>query len=220
MHGMAISHVIFDVDGTLIDSAPGIIAGYREVFHHFDREPPSEEVLRRDIGPSLHTIMERHGLGDADPNAATELYRSYYQEHGIHQASVYPGISEALTMLDGAGVVMATATQKRTSNAVAILEAHGLAGFFEVIGGAEDSRPDKASIAAYSLHELGANPQHTALVGDRRYDIEAAIQLRLGSIGATWGYGTIEELTDARAGHIVESPARMLDVLITSRLAS
>ena len=215
---MAPNIVIFDVDGTLIDSAPGIINGYIHVLETLGIAPPSPETLAADIGPSLATIMGRYGVPDSQIPRAVELYRDRYQSVGIHEATVYPGVAELLTRLDGAGTRLATATAKRTDNATAILEAFGLTSFFEVIGSAEDpDRHSKASILTWTIAELGvAASSDIHMVGDRRFDIEGALAVGLNPLGITWGYGRRSELETAGAAEIFDTPTALADRLLTT----
>ena len=193
--------VIFDVDGTLIDSAPGIINGYRHMFAQLGIEPPSADALRADIGPPLSAIAGRYGVPDSELDRAIEIYRDRYLDQGIYEATVYPGAAELLTRLDGAGFALATATAKRTNNAEAILDAHNLLGFFEVLGAAEPpDRTTKADILSWVLNQWSTTASRSiAMVGDRHFDIAGARSLGLTAIGATWGYGTEEELANEGA---------------------
>lgn len=211
-------YVVFDVDGTLIDSAPGIINGYLHVFEELGVPAPSEEVLRADIGPPLPTIITRYGVAESQIDQAIDLYRERYLDVGVFEAAVYPGAAELLTRLDGAGVALATATAKRTDNARAILDAHNLLGFFEVLGAAHPpDRHSKAEILEFVLASWGINASPSvAMIGDRHFDIEGSLAVGIRPIGAAWGYGSTEELLLAGAESICASPSDLENLLFAS----
>lgn len=209
-----ITAVLLDVDGTLIDSAPGIIAGYRRVLEHFALPEPSTEALMADIGPSLEVIMSRWGVPKDHLGEATTVYRAFYQAQGAAMASVYPGVVDMLDGLRSAGFRLATATAKRTSNAAAVLDTNGLASYFDVIGAAEDpDRRSKAAIIGWTLEQLAVPAAAAAMVGDRHYDIDGAVTCGVAPIGVTWGYGTDEELRSAGATSVIDSPDQLQPLL-------
>ena len=127
--------ILFDVDGTLIDSAPGILNTLEEVFTKMGVDV-THVNLRRYLGPPLRKSFGEHFSDPAKIEEATELYRESYREKGSHEGTAYPGAAEMLRRLKEAGFVLCTATSKPTVVVTPILEEQGLAPYFDFIGGA------------------------------------------------------------------------------------
>jgi phosphoglycolate phosphatase len=171
-------------------------------------------VLRSDLGPPVGTLFTSLGLSDTHLDQAVTAYRSFYGEHGLQQASVYPGVQELLDGLTERGLILATATAKLTPVARAILELHGLAGYFPVVNGTDATHHTKTETLTRTLELLGSpDPATVAMVGDRHSDIAAAQACGVVAIGVCWGYGTREELEATGADHLVDSPAKLLSLL-------
>jgi phosphoglycolate phosphatase len=195
------NHVLFDLDGTLTDSAPGILNSIRYALGRLDRPVPDESVLRRFIGPPLRDSF-RDVLGFAPPlveQAITE-YRVYFSDRGLYENALYPGVAELLTALRDRGVVLALATSKPQVFAERIVEHFDIARHFEMISGAalDGGRQHKPEIIGHALDVLGLAPDAPAvMVGDREHDVLGARAHDMASIGVTWGYGTADELRAA-----------------------
>jgi phosphoglycolate phosphatase len=171
-------------------------------------------VLRSDLGPPVGTLFTSLGLADAHLDDAVTAYRSFYAEHGQHQASVYPGVRELLDELIRRRVPLGTATAKLTPVAHAILELHGLAGYFAVVNGTDATHHTKTETLTRTLELLGGpDPATVAMVGDRHSDIAAAQACGVVAVGVRWGYGTRDELEATGADHLVDSPAGLLALL-------
>lgn len=197
--------VLFDLDGTLTASMPGIVDSVQYVIGQMGMEPVEESVLQRFIGPPLHDSFHRYaGLDKAQSEKAVTLYREHYSSNGILNATVYPGIPNLLRALKAEGVYVALATAKPTVSARRVLAHFGLTRFFDCIVGAEMERR-KTSKVSLLRDALPARYTRAAMVGDRVYDIEAAKSLGLDAIGAGWGYGSERELQDAGADYIAQT---------------
>lgn len=197
--------ILFDLDGTLLASAPGIHASILHTLHEMDQEAPDEATLRKFLGPSMYDSMQRYcGMTPEAAEQAVAIYRVHFRETGQFNASVYTGIPGLLRQLKASGAYLAIATAKPLISARLVLEHFGLTRFFDRIVGAEPGRreTDKTSILQEALP---ARYGHVAMVGDRRYDMEAAKKIGATAIGAGWGYGTHEELQAAGADAIAET---------------
>ena len=168
--------------------------------------------MQKILGPPLEwSFRELFGI-EGDENArAILLFREYYTARGVRECTVYPGIPEALAALRDAGYRLAVATSKQEEQARTILCAQGLAPYFDFIGGAEETgahpRSDKESVLRYCFASLpNASPEHTLMIGDRRYDMLGAAALGMDSAGVLWGFGSREELLAAGARIIADSP--------------
>lgn len=191
--------VLFDLDGTLAASAPGILGSVRHTIDQLGRPQLDEETLRGFIGPSMYDSMQRFcGLSPDLAEKAVAIYRAHYKQAGVLNATVYPGIPNLLRQLKAAGCYLAVATSKPLTSARQVLAHFGLSRYFDRIIGADMERRETGK-AALLRDALPARYQRAAMVGDRRFDMEAAKEVGIDAIGAGWGYGTPEELLAAGA---------------------
>ena len=205
--------VIFDIDGTLLDSAAGIVAGFRHALRSVGFAPPTDSVLRSDLGPPVGPYFTSIGLDESLLERAVAAYRSYYRAEGMYKAAAYPGIVDLLNTLRGT-VRLGTATAKRTDTAEDILRIHDLADYFAAINGTDDRRTTKTETIAHTLELLGdPDPSTVLMVGDRHSDIAGGQACGLFSVGVTWGYGSRTELVTAGADTLVDRPGALLDLV-------
>jgi phosphoglycolate phosphatase len=210
--------ILLDLDGTLTDSAPGILNCLRYALDRLGIAHPDDVTMRAFLGPPLATTFSRHfGMTDTEVERAIAMYRERYHDVGLFENEVYAGIPELLDGLDGTGAVLAVATSKPTYSATRILEHFGLAGHFAFIGGAEldGSRNVKADVIAHVLDELAAlgrlpSVPRRVMVGDREHDVLGARAHAIDCVGVLWGYGDEPELIAAGAVEVVGSPAELL----------
>lgn len=200
---MRVTTVLFDLDGTLVDSAPGITSCLAETIMRFGGPALRPSALRPFVGPPVaDTLRSLTDMPESRLGEVVEHYRALYLERGIAESSVFAGIPELLGMLRERGVPLAVATSKRQSHARAILELHGLHSSFAVVSGAaeDDSASAKHVViraALEQLAQLGADTTSPLLVGDRSFDIRGAAAVGVPSMFAAWGYGTAGEAEGA-----------------------
>lgn len=202
--------MLFDLDGTLSDSASGILASLRRAFADHGLQPLTAEQERSILGPPFTKTLPRYVAADQVADVIA-TYRGYYSARGMFETSVYPGIPELLSWLHERGVAMAVATSKIEPFAVPIVDRLGLTRFVATIGGDdfEASRDSKALVVGEVLRRLGhPDPSTVLMVGDRVHDVDGAAAHGVGCLGAGWGYGTPEELSGALSWH--RSPAELL----------
>jgi phosphoglycolate phosphatase len=212
--------VIFDMDGTVWDSQPGILACLHHTFRTLGMDVPADQVLSANLGPPLQVMLSELGIPDELVDRATGIYRERYVERGVYEASVYPGVVEVLDELRARGHQLATATSKGEGPTRQMLEHFELTARFDVIGAAsmDTSAITKEAVLARALGGLGdPDPSACWMVGDRSYDVVGAASFDIDCIGVTWGYGTEQELLDAGARHVVAEPAELLGILGTTR---
>jgi phosphoglycolate phosphatase len=208
-----VTAVIFDIDGTLLDSATGIVAGFQHALRSVGFEPPDEQTLRSDLGPPVGLLFAGLGLPQDRIADAVAAYRTFYFAEGLQQASAYAGIIDLLDSLAPV-VPLGTATAKRTDVAEAIMAEHGLADYFRVINGTDQRRTTKAETIAQTLADLGdPSPADVVMVGDRHSDITGGRSCGLRTVGVTWGYGSRAELVAAAPDVLVDSPAELAALL-------
>lgn len=182
--------VIFDLDGTLTDSAAGVVASFTHALDSVGAEPPEGDLVALVVGPPMQQTLERLGLGERSAEALT-AYRADYTSRGWAMNSVYDGIADLLTDLRRSGVRLAVATSKVETTARQILEHFGLDAHFEVIAGAsaDGSRAAKSEVLGHALRQLEPLPPRILMVGDRAHDVDGAAAHGLDTVVVQWGYG-------------------------------
>jgi phosphoglycolate phosphatase len=201
--------VLFDLDGTLVDSVPGIWASIRVAAAELGLPEPTPEQLRSMVGPPLEDgFAAAFGIGGDDVGRAVLAYRAHYSAGALFDATVYPGIPELLTGLRADGATLAVATSKPRDFAVRVLEHVGLLPEFAGVHGATFDgtvrHKEQVVAAALAAHPDGAHP---VLVGDRAQDVRGARVHGLPCIGAGWGPAPDGELVAAGAAVVVDRPA-------------
>jgi phosphoglycolate phosphatase len=182
--------VIFDLDGTLTDSAEGIVASFRHALGSIGAVVPDGDLAPMIVGPPMHHTLRDMGLGE-QADAAIAAYREDYLTRGWAMNRLFDGIPALLTDLRGAGVRLAVATSKVESTAQRILAHFGLDEHFEVIAGAsiDGSRAAKSDVVAHALVQLTPLPDRVLMVGDRSHDVEGAAEHGIDTVVVGWGYG-------------------------------
>ncbi len=219
--GLPLETVLFDLDGTITDSAVGIVESYRHSLTSFGLSASDAEI-RRLIGPPLADGFSGLGVAGGQLDEAVDRYRQYFSTKGILENRLYPGMAEILGDLASAGIRIGLATSKLTEYAERILDHLGVAAHFEVIIGStrDGSRVHKEDIVGCALAELGQpDPSGVAMVGDREHDVYAALIHQVHAIGVTWGYGSVEELRTAGAHVLVDGPADLNTLLLQAESA-
>ncbi len=201
--------LIFDLDGTLTDSKPGILGCLRKVIDA--RDMGDQGPLDRFIGPPVEEwVVELLPSGSEEERGVLARdYRACYDREGWRNNSVFPGVPEMLLELRGQGFPLYVCTSKQQHFAVRILEAFGLSGFFTGIYGdkAEYTSHSKVDLLARILREHSLLPDSAWMIGDRSFDIDAAHENQLRCLAAGWGYGTPEEYAQADA--VAPTPANV-----------
>lgn len=182
--------VIFDLDGTLTDSAEGIVASFRHALATIGAQAPEGDLASRCVGPPMHTILAGMGLGEYADEAIT-AYRADYTARGWSMNKLYDGVAQLLADLRESGVRLAVATSKAEPTARRILDHFELSDHFEVIAGAslDGSRSSKADVLAHALTQLQPLPERMVMVGDRSHDVHGAAAHGIGTVVVGWGYG-------------------------------
>ncbi|MDT5110489.1 MAG: phosphoglycolate phosphatase [Mycobacterium sp.] len=188
--GVSPDLVIFDLDGTLTDSADGIVSSFRHALGEIGASVPEGDLSRKLVGPPMHHTLSAMGLGDR-ADEAIAAYRADYTTRGWAMNSLFDGIPDLLADLRAAGVRLAVATSKAEPTARRIIEHFGLDQHFEVIAGAslDGVRASKADVVAHALAQLQPIPARVLMVGDRSHDVEGASAHGIDTVVVEWGYG-------------------------------
>jgi phosphoglycolate phosphatase len=207
--------ILVDLDGTLVDPAPGLIGSVQYALARLGHLVPPADELTWLIGPPFRVSFPKL-LGSPDRvEEAIGHYRESYLNGAMYDAIVYDGVPEALDALRSGGHRLLVATAKPHCYARPILERLGLAGHFAAVCGPElDGTNDhKADLIAHMIAREGVRPETAAMVGDREFDVLAAARHSIPTVGVTWGYGSVEELTAAGAAVLCHSPDALAGVV-------
>lgn len=201
---------LFDLDGTLTESGPGITRSVAYSLRKFGISEPDQKKLDRFVGPPLiDSYMRYYGFSYDQAKQAVVYYREYYETKGLFENRVYDGVEDMLRALRDGGVQCVVATSKPEQFAVQVLKHFGLDGYFSGVAGAsmDESRTDKGEVIAYALEKAGIErKEQTIMVGDREHDVLGAKRNGLPTVGVLYGYGSREELTSAGAVFLAEMP--------------
>lgn len=204
--------VIFDLDGTLIDSRLDLIHSVNAMLRHFDRPELPGDVVASYVGDGAPMLVRR-ALGDPDDEnffkAGLDFFLAYYREHKLDYTHVYPGIPEALEQIrsNGANRKMAVLSNKPVNPSRAIVKALGLADFFvKVYGGNsfDTKKPDPFGVETL-LNETGTALENAMIVGDSSIDVLTGRNAGIATCGVTYGFAP-HTLCEAPPDVVIESP--------------
>jgi phosphoglycolate phosphatase len=211
--------MLFDLDGTLTDPAPGITNSLMYALKCYGIEVTDRTSLYKYIGPPLlDTFSQGFGFSQEMAAEAVVKYREYFADKGLFENKVYDGIPELLHTLKESGKVLIVATSKPEEYSVRILEHFGLDKFFTAVCGSnmDESRSKKAEVIAYALEKAHVPDKSRAImIGDRKHDIIGAKECGIESCGVLFGYGSRTELMDAGAGYIAADIPELKRILLT-----
>jgi phosphoglycolate phosphatase len=210
--------VLLDLDGTLVDSAPGILGSLEAAFAELGIPLPEGGLPHTLLGPPLYVSLPPL-VGDAAP-AVLATYRRIYGDVGLKESAPFDGIEALLRELTGAGVRLAVATSKAEVYAERIVAHRGWTDLFVTVCGdtLDGARPTKADVVGEALRRLDApadtTPAATVMVGDRLHDVVGARAHGLACLGAGWGYAASGELEEAGAVAVYDEVADLRKALL------
>ena len=215
--GAPIRAVLFDWDGTVADTRPGIFNSVRYAIGQYGIADKPDDELRYFIGPPLYDGFEHvFGVSPELANELTDTYRVYYRDKGIFECNVYEGVGDLLRELHDAGVKTASGSSKPKEGLDRLVEHFGLADHLDaVVGPAMDNHnSNKTVLVNQALKELMLLPSTVAMIGDRHFDMEGAKAAGVNAVGVLYGYGTEEELCKAGADAICDQVADLRGFLL------
>jgi phosphoglycolate phosphatase len=209
--------VLLDLDGTLADSRPGIVACFQHMLAELGHDPAVIGDLTWAVGPpmavSIGTMLAKYGDDRIDLGLST--YRARYSAVAIYECTAFPGVTAMLAALKDAGHSLCVATSKRRDFAERVVDYLDLRQYLPKVygaipGGGLDAKQD---LLAEILRIEGFQAATTTMVGDRLHDIHAAQANKIRSIGVLWGYGGQAELQEAGADLLAATPAEVVTLL-------
>ncbi|WP_395639065.1 HAD hydrolase-like protein [Pseudolysinimonas sp.] len=209
--------VLFDLDGTIVDSAPGITASLAKTLADLNAPIQSPAELLRWVGPPiLDSFRDLGGFDAEESQRALDVYRGHYLSEGVFDATVYDGVPDVLRAISESRIPLSLATSKPETPATLVLKHYGLDRYFDELTGASDDekRSKKADVIEEALRRLAANGadlSRTIMIGDRIHDVEGAAAHGIPTIYVTWGYGSPEE--SVGAVDVVDHPAQLFPLL-------
>jgi len=204
--------ILFDLDGTLINSEIGIFAGVRHSLATVGADVPDDTVLRSWIGPPLRVSFGELLNGDSERvEQAVAAYSQRFHDVGWSEHTVYPGIADLISALAGAGHKLAVVTSKVRPHAEPIIAHLPFGDAFDALYAPDPStsKSEKAEMIAAAVADFGHIVDDVIMIGDRHFDIDGAVANGVRGIGVLWGFGDREELDKAGAWKVVETPAEI-----------
>ena len=214
---MNFQNILFDLDGTIINSEVGVTSCVVYALKKFGIEETDRALLRKFLGPPLSdSFMRFYGFDAEKAEKAVEYYRERYVPIGVHENEVYDGVPELLNDLKEMGKMIYIATSKPEHFAKGILAELGLDRYFDGVFGStlDESRNTKDRVLAYAIEQIGLDKSASVMVGDRFHDVEGATINGLPCIGVLYGFGDSEELLGAGAIAVAKDTEELKKIII------
>ena len=214
---MSYKYILFDLDGTLSDSAPGITKSVAYALEKFGIYEKAEN-LGYFVGPPLYeAFRDKYGMDKEKTSQAIKYFREIFEVKGILENTPYDGTEQLLRTLHSKGKKLILATSKPEKFAIEILGRYDFAKYFTFIGGAcmdESTRMKKDEVIEYCLAECNiTDTSECIMVGDRYHDVEGAAKYGIPTVGVLYGYGTKDELLNAGAVAVCDTPENLCEYL-------
>ncbi len=214
---MRFKNILFDLDGTLTDSAEGITKSVAYALKELKNMVIEPERLRPFVGPPfVDSYRKMFGFNDDEISEAIRISRIYFTSKGMYENTVYEGVHELLKTLNASGAKLHIATSKPQVFAKQILDYFELSDYFVTICGSnlDGTRTKKEEVIEHVLEQIPSYcAVDTVMIGDRHHDIEGAKAHGLTSVGVLYGYGDKKELSEAGADYIVSTPSELVALL-------
>lgn len=200
-------YLLFDLDGTILDSAKGI----KKSFQYSIKKMEKKEIPFSDFtyfaGPPLQWSFQKMGFTKNEILQAISFYKEYYSKKGMYECKVYDGIEDALYYLKGMGKKIILATSKGEKTAIDSIKYYKLENLFDYIAGTDysEGRDTKAKVIQHIINHFNIRKETVLMIGDTHFDIEGAKEAGVSCLGVLYGYGTKQELKQAGADDILNS---------------
>lgn len=211
--------VLFDLDGTLLDTTKGVLDAVRRTVEQLDLKMLAEETLLKFVGPPMQFSFEAHyGMSPEEALKSANLFRENYKKYSLFEAELYPGVIDLLECLKEKRVHIAVATNKSHDNAMQILEKFGIDFYCEYMLGSDlTGKLKKADIIEECVRQMEIDRMRTVYVGDSSFDSDGARHAGIDFIGVTYGFGfkSIKEVEEVGAVACCDSVAALKKLLFT-----
>ncbi|MGT2887854.1 HAD hydrolase-like protein [Streptococcus didelphis] len=205
--------ILFDLDGTLVDSSLGIINAFQETFDKLQLLTPDVKVLSSYIGPPLETTFANYFDNQNDIQEAIGHFRNYYKAYGVYQVKLYEDIKKLLDKLTEANKDLYITTSKHEPMAYLMLKELGIHHYFKAIYGATEQRFVKVDLINACLKDFQIKPSDAVIIGDTLFDMIGGKRAHISCLGVTWGFGSEEELLKNGANIIAHTPLEIQDLI-------
>lgn len=210
--------ILFDMDGTLTDSSPGIMNSIIYALKKYNINVENTDELRKFLGPPIHeSFRDFYGFDEKKAMEAVLFYREYFSTNGLLENAVYDGIPDLLKALKENDKRLIVATSKPQDFTDRIMDNFDLTKYFEFVAGSnmDGTRSKKAEVIEYALHSCKiTDKSKVVMIGDRKHDVLGAKTVGIDSIGVEYGYGDYEELSAAGETYIVKTVGELKKVLL------
>lgn len=204
-----IKNIIFDLDGTISKSAPGILNAFEFALEKMGKSYDRENLYKY-IGPPLRDSFVKE-LGEDMADEGADFYRDYYFKKGLFETSIYDGVRDLIEDLYKDGYNIYLATSKGEESSKKILDHFGILDYFSYISGSSNNKNTKKKVIDHLLNENNLKICESIMIGDRSYDIEAANELDIKTIAVTYGYGKVDEF--GKANFIADNPLEIKKII-------
>lgn len=205
--------ILFDLDGTLIDSSEGITKSAQYALSHFGIDEPELEPLKKFIGPPLvQSFANHYGFSEEKSVEAVAVYRERYNAIGIFECSLYEGVEACIKQLKSEGYLIGMASSKPEESCRRILEHFGILDLFdEVVGATFDGKIDTKEEVLLEVFRrfLEVDKADMCLIGDTNFDVDGAKKVGIDCIGVSFGFGNTDEMLSNGAIAICDSMAQL-----------
>lgn len=210
---MTLTHIFFDLDGTLVDSSEGIHNGFVQTFERLGLPVPSDQKIRTFMGPPLEVTFKQE-VSEEGAAKAVKIYRDYYESKGQLEAHLYDGIKEVLEQLskDPNKKIFIT-TSKNEPIALEMCQYLGITEYFEGVYGSTPAAFHKADVLQHAITEKQAPKDQSVIVGDTKFDLIGGKIVGIKRIAVTWGFGTNETLLAENPDFVADTPQELWDIL-------
>lgn len=215
---MSFKYILFDLDGTIVNTKEGITRCVEYSLSHFGISVKNRDELEVFIGPPLHKSFQvYYGFDEEKSMDAVSKYRERYKDIGIFECNPYEGIVELIKELYKNNYYIGLATSKPEEYAIRILEKFKLLEYFRVVTGSnmDGSRTDKDEVIKEAIERFGASgkEEEFLMIGDRHHDIDGAKKNGIKTVGVSYGFAKGGELVEAGADYIVTFPFQIKEIL-------
>lgn len=210
-----IKNVIFDLDGTLLDTSEGIIESVKYTIGILGLKELSEETLLSFVGPPIQmSFQKNYGMDAGSSQEAAEIFRDYYCNKALFKAVPYDGIYEVCERFMKKEIIMAVATYKREDYALNLLNHFGFRKYCKSMHGADNNNKlKKEDVIDLCMREINASLNNTVMVGDTLHDQKGALNVGIPFVAVTYGFGVRSELVNCNPLIVAETPKDIIRIL-------